>query len=310
VASQPRSAPPDVSVVVVHHETPDHLERCLRLLAASTGDVSVELFVVDNASTGFDPQRLRQVYPSVEIIRNPTNVGFAAAANAGLSRSSGRHVLLLNPDSFVSHDTLQLMAGYMDARPDVGCATARLVREDGRLDLACRRSFPTPRRALFRITLLSRLLPRSRALAQYNLTYLDEQQEAEIDAPCGAFMMVRREVVEQVGLLDERYFMYGEDLDWAYRIKQAGWKVMYTPITTVLHLKRSSSRRYPVRMTRAFHDAMRIFYRQHYQPRYPRWLSFLVYRAIDLREALQLVAIRLRGRWRGRGLGRTEGAKA
>ena len=126
----------------------------------------------------------------------------------------------------------------------MGCATARLNLADGSLDLACRRLFPTPERALYRMTLLSRLLPRSRTFGQYNLTYLPEDRETEIDAPCGAFMMVRAEIRESVGLLDERYFMYGEDLDWAYRIKRAGWKIVYYPEAVATHVKRAASAKF------------------------------------------------------------------
>ncbi|MDP8904238.1 MAG: glycosyltransferase family 2 protein [Chloroflexota bacterium] len=290
---------PDVSVVIVHYETPDLLTTCLAALAATRGPVSTELIVVDNASAAFPESAVRALDPSLRVIRNATNVGFATAANEGLRQASGRYLLLLNPDAFVEPDTLSLMVGYMDERPDVGCSTARLVREDGRLDLACRRSFPTPSRAFLRLSLLSRLFPRNRHIAQYNLTYLDESEEAEIDSPCGAFMMVRRQVAEQVGGLDESYFMYGEDIDWAYRIKQAGWRVTYTPITTVRHVKGASSRLEPQRTVRAFHDAMRIFYRRHYQQRYPRWLSWFIFRAIDVREAIQLAVVRLGRRPRG-----------
>jgi GT2 family glycosyltransferase len=169
------------------------------------------------------------------------------------------------------------------------------VLPDGRLDLACRRSFPTPTRALYRLTFLSMLFPRSRRFGQYNLTYLDEHAEAEIDAACGAFMMVRAEIRETVGLLDERYFMYGEDIDWAYRMKEAGWRVMYVPTATVHHLKRASSRSWRPQTIRHFHEAMRIFYRAHYESRYPRWVSVLMYGAISLRERIELVANRVRG---------------
>ena len=143
------------------------------------------------------------------------------------------------------------------------------------------------------MTLLSRLFPRSRRFGQYNLTYLDDRQETEIDAPCGAFMFVRRQVVEDVGLLDERYFMYGEDLDWAFRMKANGWRIVYTPVTTVTHLKRASSRRARGRTIRAFYEAMRIFYQDHYERSYPRWLSWIIYRTIDAREALELTANRV-----------------
>jgi GT2 family glycosyltransferase len=285
---------PDISVVIVHHDTPDLLFRCMAALSASTGAASIEVLVVDNATPGFQPADALIHYPAAQVISNRSNVGFARAANVCLALARGRYLLLLNPDAFVAPDTLSRMVDFMDANADVGCSTARLVLEDGSLDLACRRSFPTPSAAFFRLSHISRLFPTSRRLAGYNLGHLDQDEEAEIDAPCGAFMMVRREVAEQVGLLDERYFMYGEDLDWAYRIKAAGWRVTYTPVSTVTHVKRASSRRFRDRTIRAFHDAMRIFYRTHYEPRYPGWLSWLVYRAIDGRELVELTGHRLR----------------
>ena len=284
---------PDISLVVVHYETPAELAQCLDSVRTATAGIDSEVFVVDNASSKFDAAAVADAVPDVMVLRNNANVGFARAANRALRQARGRYVLLLNPDTVLEPDTLRLMLGYMDARPDVGCATARLVLEDGRLDVACRRSFPTPKRALFRLTLLSRLFPRSRTFAQYNLTYLDEHEEAEIDAPCGAFMMVRAEVRDAVGLLDESYFMYGEDLDWAFRIKQAGWRVMYTPITTVVHIKRASSRLSRTTTIRAFYDAMRIFYRRYYEKRYPRPVAWVTYAAINLREALELTSARI-----------------
>jgi N-acetylglucosaminyl-diphospho-decaprenol L-rhamnosyltransferase len=284
---------PQVSVVIVHYETPQLLKRCLAAVRAAGGSLAVNTFVVDNASRDLNLASVEALLPGVQVVANERNVGFAVAANQGLRLATGRYLLLINADTLLAPDTLSAMVAYMDEHADVGCATARLVMEDGRLDLACRRSFPTPVRSFYRLTLLSRLFPRSRRFGQYNLTYLDEHVEAEIDSPCGAFMFVRQEVIEQVGLLDERYFMYGEDLDWAYRMKAAGWRIMYTPITTVIHLKRASSRKSRSRTIRAFYDAMRIFYREHYERSYPRWLSWIIYRAIDVREALELTANRL-----------------
>jgi N-acetylglucosaminyl-diphospho-decaprenol L-rhamnosyltransferase len=286
----------DLSIVVVHYETPDELAACLASVRAATRSVSAEVFVVDNASANFDPAAVNAVLPNAVVLSGTTNEGFARGANRALRQASGRYVLLLNPDTIVKPDSLRLMVDYMDAHAGVGCATARLVTENGRLDLACRRSFPTPKRAFFRLTMLSKLFPRSRTFAQYNLTYLDEHQEAEIDSPCGAFMMVRSQVVQKVGLLDEAYFMYGEDLDWAYRIKQAGWRVMYTPITTVTHIKRASSRQSRTRTIRAFYDAMRIFFRRHYEEHYPRPVAWLTYAAINMREALELTSARISNR--------------
>jgi N-acetylglucosaminyl-diphospho-decaprenol L-rhamnosyltransferase len=288
-------AVPDVTAVIVHYETPDLLVRCLGALAAST-DVTFEAIVIDNASRGFDANAVLAALPGVTVIENASNAGFAVASNQGLRVATGRYELLLNPDAIVEPDALSTMVAYMDTHPDVGCSTARLVQADGNLDLACRRSFPTPQTSFYRMTLLSRVFPKSRRLGRYNLTYLDEHQETEIDSPCGAFMLVRHEIIDQVGLLDETYFMYGEDLDWAYRIKQAGWRVMYVPTATVTHFKRAASSQRRPRTIHAFYDAMRIFYRSHYQSQYPRWVSWLIFRAIDARQTFELAAARLAAR--------------
>ena len=283
----------DLSIVVVHYETPAELVACLESVADATHNLRAEVFVVDNASAGFRKELVTDVLPAAKVIVNDRNLGFARGSNMGLRQARGRYLLLLNPDTLLPSDALELMVNYMDAHPDVGCATPRLEMPDGRLDLACRRSFPTPARAFYRLTLLSRLFPRSRTFGQYNLTYLDEHEEADIDSPCGAFMLVRSEIRDTVGLLDERYFMYGEDLDWSFRMKQAGWVIRYVPITTVTHIKRASSHRSRPRTIRAFHEAMRIFYARHYEEHYPRVVAWLTYAAINARETIELASERL-----------------
>ena len=287
---------PDVSVAIVHYETPDLLVRCLEALRVAGQRVTTEVFVVDNHSVDFDPAECERTLPGVHVIRNDANVGFGRASNQALRIAQGRYLLLLNPDAFVETETLAVMVDYLDRRPDVGCATCRVELEDGSLDLACRRMFPTPERSLYRMTLLSKFFPRSRRFGQYNLTYLDDREETEIDQPCGAFMMVRSEIREQVGLLDESYFMYGEDTDWAFRIKAAGWRIMYTPSTKVRHVKRASSRRDRVKTIGYFYESMRIFYRAHYWAVYPRWISHLIMIAISARERMELIGVRLRRR--------------
>jgi N-acetylglucosaminyl-diphospho-decaprenol L-rhamnosyltransferase len=291
---QPAASPPDLSVVIVHFETPDMLAACLAALAAVDGRTSMEVFVVDNASRGFEPGLVTRLLPDATVIANTANVGFSTASNQALRLATGRYRLLLNPDAAVEPATLDTMVAYMDAHSDIGCATARVILPDGSLDLACRRLFPTPLRSFYRISMLSRLFPRSRRFGQYNLTYLDDLRETDIDSPCGAFMLVRAETIAEVGLLDERYFMYGEDLDWSFRMKQAGWRITYTPIATVHHVKRASSSKKRSRTIRHFHDAMRIFYRDHYQAAYPRWVSWLTYASISIRERLELIRLRAR----------------
>ena len=290
----PPSAVPEVSVAIVHYETPDLLDRCLRALAASDDADRLEVFVVDNASSRFNAKAVRQAFPEAEVIENTANLGFAVASNQALRRARGRYLLLLNPDARVDPETISVMRDYMDGHPDVGCATCRVQLPDGSLDLACRRLFPTPERSLYRMTLLSKDFPRSRRFGQYNLTYLDEWSEAEIDQPCGAFMMVRSEIRDSVGLLDERYFMYGEDSDWAYRMKQAGWRIMYVPSTTVHHDKRAASRQYRSRTIRYFYDSMLLFYDTHYRPIYPRWVTAAVHAGVGVRRRIELAYERIR----------------
>jgi len=170
----------------------------------------------------------------------------------------------------------------------VGACGPKLLLADGSLDLACRRAFPTPEVAFYRMTGLARLFPRSPRFARYNMTFLDPDIETEVDALVGACMLLRAPVLREVGLLDETFFMYGEDLDWAYRIKQYGWKIMYVPSVTVHHYKRAASGQRPFRSIRAFYDAMRIFHRKHYAATTPVALNLLIEAGIALKEAWSL----------------------
>lgn len=273
----------DLGIVIVNWNTRDLLRDCLRSVEQSVG-VTYRVVVVDNASTDGSAEMVRAGFPRVELIENADNRGYPAANNQGLRRlgferggpdDAPRYALALNPDTVLPPDALREMVGYMDADPRVGVAGPKLVLLDGSLDLACRRSFPTPEISFYRMIGLSRLFPRSRRFGRYNLTYLDPDVETEVDSVVGAFMMVRREAIQRVGLFDETFFMYGEDLDWAYRIKQAGWTVKYNPRVTVTHVKRAASRQ-SRRAQQEFYRAMLIFYRKHYRPTTPWWLHSLV----------------------------------
>ncbi|MBI3976614.1 MAG: glycosyltransferase family 2 protein [Chloroflexi bacterium] len=276
---------PDLSVVVVSYNVAPLLRDCLRSVLASR-DVDFEVFVVDNCSGDGSAAMVRAEFPGVRLIESPRNGGYAYANNLALRQARGRFLLLLNPDTAVPPDGFRTLVDYLIAHPAVGAVGPKLVRADGSLDLACRRSFPTPEVALYRMLGLSRRFPRSRRFARYNLTYLDPEEEAEVDSLVGACMLVRREVVDQCGLLDEAFFLYGEDLDWCYRFKQRGWRVMYFPAVTVLHYKGESSRQASYRATRTFYRAMLIFYRKHYAPTAGAFLNGAVVGAIYLRGAL------------------------
>jgi hypothetical protein len=287
---------PDLSVIILSYNTRDLLRACLRSVFANQLPASLEVIVVDNCSSDGSADMAESEFPAVRVIRSPRNGGFAFGNNQGLRVARGRYILLLNTDTVVPPDAFSTLISFMDQRPEAGICGPRLVRADGSLDMACRRSFPTPEVSFYRIVGLSHLFPKSRRFARYNLTFLDERQLAEVDSVVGACMMVRREAMEQAGLLDEDYFMYGEDLDWAYRIKSKGWKVFYNPAVTVLHYKRQSSKQRPVKTIVEFYHAMLIFHRKHYAPRTFFLLNWLIVAGIYLRGALALLVNRLRPR--------------
>jgi N-acetylglucosaminyl-diphospho-decaprenol L-rhamnosyltransferase len=297
----------DLAIVIVNYNVCALLRDCLQSVFASTG-VTFEVCVVDNASPDDSANMVAREFPQVHLIRNTENRGYAAANNLGLKyfgfrdrRSKiedqeaelPRYALLLNPDTVVPPNAFAQMIKLMEEHPDLGVSGPKLVRLDGSLDLACRRGFPTVEVSLWRLTKLSKLFPRSKRFGRYNMTYLDPDQAAEIDAVVGAFMLVRREAIAQAGLLDEIFWMYGEDLDWAYRIKQYGWKVYYYPQVVVTHVKRASSGQDNAGAAKAkyeFDRAMWLFYHKHYQAATPGLVDWLVKLGLGLKGGPQLRA--------------------
>jgi O-antigen biosynthesis protein len=260
----------DCSVIIVNFNVKDFLEQALYTIdkslayaAARCPGFASEIFVVDNASDDGSIDMVRKKFPHVVCIENKNNLGFARANNLALEKSSGRFILLINPDTIVQEDTIDSMMRSMETNPSIGMAGCKILNPDGTLQLACRRSFPRPWVALTKITGLSALFPHSRLFGQYNLTYLDPESSYEVDAISGSFMMLKREIYERVGGLDETFFMYGEDLDWCYRIQQAGWKIYYIPDTKIIHYKGESTRRSDIDAIRTFYQAMTVFVDKH-----------------------------------------------
>jgi GT2 family glycosyltransferase len=260
----------DLSVVILNYNTREHLRACLASLAAevSRSAVEAEIFVVDNASTDGSADMVSTDFPWVRVVRSPLNGGFAYGNNLALSRARGEAILLLNPDTTLAPGTIAALLWRLDAHPEAGVIGPKLLRPDGSMHLACRRSFPTPEVAFYRIAGLSRLFPTSRRFARYNLTYADPDLALEVDSVCGACLLIRRAVVERIGLLDERFFLYGEDLDWCLRAREAGWTVRYEPGVVVQHQHGAASRQRALRTTYHFFRAMDLFYRKHYVHRY------------------------------------------
>ncbi len=274
----------DLAVVIVNYNVSELLRRCLQSVFDSKHSLSVAVCVVDNNSPDNSASMVRQNFPLVQLIENVNNVGYPAANNQGMlllgvnhlePSKRPRYVLLLNPDTEVPADAFANLVNYLDRNQEVGVLGPKLIMPDGNLDLACRRSFPTPEVSFYRLSGLGRIFPHSRRFGRYNMTYLDEDQLSEVDSVVGAFMMVRGSAIDRVGLMDERFWMYGEDLDWAKRIKDAGWIVVYYPEVTVLHVKRASSRQNS-RAEMEFYRAMLIFYYKHYHDSTPFYLHWLV----------------------------------
>ncbi|MCB9077634.1 MAG: glycosyltransferase family 2 protein [Anaerolineaceae bacterium] len=283
----------DLSIIIVNFNTCKLLRDCLASIYASQGDFSFNVVVVDNCSTDGSAAMVKIEFPQTHLIVSQVNGGFAYANNLGLrwagfaddgspQPNAPRYALLLNPDTILPPSALIDMINFMDSCSAAGAAGPKLVLPDGSLDLACRRAFPTPIVSFYRMIGLSKLFPRSRVFGRYNMTFASPDHLLEVDSVVGAFMMVRREAIAQAGLLDETYFMYGEDLDWAYQIKANYWKIFYNPAVTVTHVKRAASR-HSSKAQIEFYRAMDIFYRKFYAASTPFWLHFLIVSGINLR---------------------------
>lgn len=269
---------PVLSVIIVNYNVKDFLEQTLVSVIKALQDIASEVLVVDNHSSDGSVAHIRQRFPQVEIIANRENLGFARACNQGLRAARGEFLLLLNPDTIVQEDTFRKVIEFMRQYPDTGMVGCKILNPDGSLQLACRRSFPTPWVAFTKLVGLSQLFPKSKLFGRYNLTFLNPDQAYEVEAISGSFMMIRHEVLQTVGYLDESFFMYGEDLDWCYRIHQSGWKVRYFPDTQIIHFKGESSKRSEFDHLKMFYQAMSRFAKKHFHTRYllmPYWVLWL-----------------------------------
>jgi N-acetylglucosaminyl-diphospho-decaprenol L-rhamnosyltransferase len=276
--------PPGIDVVIVAYRCEDLLRDCLRSLFDNPPEGPLTVRVVDNASGDGTAEMVRRQFPQVELTVNETNAGFSRANNPALAHGREPYALVLNPDTRIIPGALQRLVEAMEAHPEVGIAGPRLELEDGTLDHASRRSFPTPLSALGHFTGLGRREGATGRLADYRAP---EVESGPVDAVNGAFMLIRRAALEQVGAFDTRYWMYMEDLDLCYRFAQAGWATWFEPSVTVIHVKAGTSGKHrSLRLNYAFHYGMFRFYRDHYAPHRNRALNALVYVGIAARFSL------------------------
>jgi len=285
----------DISIIIVSYNVKAYLEQALRSIEKALEGLRSEIFVVDNGSTDGSPAMVRTRFPSVKLIVNQENKGFAFANNQALREAKGEVVCLINPDTLVREDTFRICVEYLRTHPQVGMVGCKILNPDGSLQLACRRSFPTPWVAFTKISGLSALFPKSRLFGKYNLTFLDPELETEVEAISGSFMCVRRSAMEQVGFLDTSFFLYGEDLDWCYRFHTAGWKIVYLPTTQIVHYKGRSTQEAPFDPLPVFYKAMHLFVKKHFH----RWSLvplWFIRMGIWIRTGISLL-LRFLSRW-------------
>lgn len=277
-----------LSIVIVNYNVRFFLEQCLLSVRRAVKDIDAEIFVVDNNSVDGSVSMLEEKFPEVKVIANKDNKGFSKANNQAIRISEGEYVLLLNPDTIVEDDTLSKVVSFMDNHPDAGGLGVKMIDGKGRFLPESKRGLPTPAVSFYKIFGLAKLFPRSRVFGQYHLTYLDKDQTHQVDVLSGAFMLLRREALDKAGLLDEAFFMYGEDIDLSYRLILAGYKNYYYPESRIIHYKGESTKKTSVNYVLTFYNAMNIFATKHFSKQNARLFSFLINLAIWFRAGISI----------------------
>lgn len=278
-----------ISIVIVNYNVKFFLEHCLHAVSKAIQGIEAEVFVVDNNSVDGSVEMVRDKFSWVILIANKDNVGFSVANNQAIEQSSGEYVLLLNPDTVVEDDTFRKVIAYMDEHPEAGGLGVKMVDGKGKFLPESKRGLPTPAVAFYKIFGLSKLFPKSKTFGRYHLGYLAEDEVHEVEVLSGAFMLLRKKVLDKIGLLDETFFMYGEDIDLSYRIIKEGYKNIYFPKTRIIHYKGESTKKSSVNYVVTFYNAMIIFARKHFSSKNASTLSFLINMAVYFRAMLAIV---------------------
>ena len=279
----------ELSVVIVNYNVKHFLEQCLHSVLKASKNVASEIFVVDNNSVDGSSQLVKEKFPGVHLIRNKENVGFSKANNQAVRQSKGKYILLLNPDTVVEEDTFSKILDFMEQHPDAGGLGVKMIDGKGNFLPESKRGLPTPWVAFCKMFGLSKLFPKSKKFGRYHLSYLDENKVHEVDVLAGAFMLLRKKALDEIGLLDEAFFMYGEDIDLSYRITQGGYKNYYFPHTTIIHYKGESTKKGSLNYVKVFYHAMIIFARKHFSGGKANTLSFFIHIAIWFRAFLSIL---------------------
>ncbi len=278
----------DLSIIIVNFNTKDLTKQTVDAVCETTKNIEYEIIVADNSTS------LKDSYydndSRVKLIKNLPNNGFRNACNIGAARAIGRYVLFLNSDTLMQQDTLEKCVKYLDTHHDTGCLGIKTILPDGTFDHGCKRGFPTPWNSLCYVLGLDRLFPGNKKFGGYRLSYLSTEEDQEVDSVSGAFMLIPRAVFTKTGGFDESIFMYGEDIDLCYRIKQMGFKVVYYAGGFMIHLKGQSGLNTKNRVViKHFHNGLRVFYDKYYRDKHSFAVTFLMHGAINLHYGLSLV---------------------
>lgn len=279
-----------LSVVIVNYNVKYFLEQCLHSSLKAAQKVATEIWVVDNNSVDGSVEMVQKKFPSIKLIANKDNKGFSKANNQAIRQATGDYILLLNPDTVVEEDTFEKVVRFMDEHPDAGGLGVKMIDGSGKFLPESKRGLPTYDVAFYKIFGLSKLFPKSKTFGRYHLGFLDENQTHSVEILAGAFMLLRKKVLEEIGLLDEDFFMYGEDIDLSYRIIKAGYKNYYFPETRIIHYKGESTKRTSVNYVFVFYNAMIIFAKKHFSKSNASLFSFFIKLAIYLRAGAAIIA--------------------
>ena len=286
--------PKALSIILVNYNVRHFLEQCLYSVQRAISGIDAEVIIVDNNSTDDSVPFLKATFPTFIFIENEENRGFAVACNQGVAKAAGEYILFLNPDTIVPEDCFAKCIQFLNGHPGVGALGVRMIDGSGKFLNESKRAFPAPLTSLFKLFGLARLFPRSRTFARYHLGNLDEHSNHQVDVLAGAFLMVRKEVLEKTGGFDEQFFMYGEDVDLSYRIQQSGYSNYYVAFTSIIHFKGESTKKGSLNYVRMFYNAMSIFVRKHYGGSKAGVFNALIHLAIWIRAIMSAVATFIR----------------
>ncbi|MGI6320819.1 MAG: glycosyltransferase [Bacteroidales bacterium] len=278
-----------LSIIIVNYNVQYFLEQCLHSVYQALENIDSEVWVVDNNSVDGSVAMVKEKFPQVKLIDNEENLGFSKANNQAIRLSKGEYVLLLNPDTLVEVDTFEKVVDFMDSHPEAGGLGVKMVDGKGRFLPESKRGLPTPAVAFYKIFGLAKLFPKSKKFGQYHLTFLDDDEIHDVDVLSGAFMLMRKETLDKVGLLDEDFFMYGEDIDLSYRIQKGGYRNYYFPETRIIHYKGESTKKGSLNYVFVFYNAMIIFAQKHFSQSNAKLFSFFIKLAIYLRASLSII---------------------